>query len=108
MYSKLQSKQTEMEDLQTEFDQEREVRRLPCRGSRRADEGRGQDMLDTIRELARQLKYQKAIIDTMIPAQELQAIEPCLEWCRPPRPLPAACAVLTARGAGTRSWTTGC
>lgn len=37
-------------------------------------------MLDTIRELARQLKYQKAIIDALIPVQELQAIEHCLEW----------------------------
>ena len=37
-------------------------------------------MLDTIRELAKQLKYQKAILDALVPVQDLHAIEQCLEW----------------------------
>eukprot|EP00698_Gefionella_okellyi_P002982 TRINITY_DN12815_c0_g1_i1.p1 TRINITY_DN12815_c0_g1~~TRINITY_DN12815_c0_g1_i1.p1 ORF type:complete len:705 (+),score=184.81 TRINITY_DN12815_c0_g1_i1:34-2148(+) len=61
-YAKLQDKQEEIEDMQGEFDTERE------------------DMLDTIRELAKQLKYQKAILDAMVPVADLQAVEQCLEW----------------------------
>jgi hypothetical protein len=62
LWGKYQQAQAEVQDLQQEFQSERE------------------DMLDTIRELARQLKLKEVIITNFIPRDEVGAIESRAKW----------------------------
>eukprot|EP00002_Diphylleia_rotans_P004762 TRINITY_DN1366_c0_g1_i3.p1 TRINITY_DN1366_c0_g1~~TRINITY_DN1366_c0_g1_i3.p1 ORF type:complete len:384 (-),score=124.03 TRINITY_DN1366_c0_g1_i3:301-1452(-) len=57
LWAKLQSAQQEIEDLQSEFQQERE------------------DMLNTIRDLTHEIKLKQLVIDLFIPPEELEKIE---------------------------------
>jgi hypothetical protein len=69
-------------------------------------------MREMISELARQLKYQKAIIDALVPVPEVHAIEQCLEWYFfSPFSLAFYCLRMTLTRpvcTGTRSSMTGC
>ena len=60
VWHKLQSAQAEIRDLTDEFQTERE------------------DMLDTIRELNKQLKLKQLILDNFVPAHELEKVRSVL------------------------------
>jgi len=62
LYQKYKSAQQEVEDIQSEFQRERE------------------DMLETVRELTRQLKLKSLVIDNFIPPEEQSKIESRAEW----------------------------
>jgi HPt (histidine-containing phosphotransfer) domain-containing protein len=56
VWNKFQAAQQEIKDLQEEFQQERE------------------DMLDTIRELNKQLKLKQLLLDSFVPAKEVERV----------------------------------
>mmetsp|Transcript_26474 Transcript_26474/g.77839 ORF Transcript_26474/g.77839 Transcript_26474/m.77839 type:complete len:766 (-) Transcript_26474:425-2722(-) len=62
LYQKYKGAQQEVNDLQEEFQRERE------------------DMLETVRELTRQLKLKALVIDNFIPPEEQSKIEQRAEW----------------------------
>jgi hypothetical protein len=62
VWQKLQSAQTEIRDLATEFQKERE------------------DMLDTIRELNKALKLKQVLLDAFVPREEADRIESRAIW----------------------------
>jgi len=62
LWAKFKSAQAEVEDLQNEFAREKE------------------DILETIRELSRQLKLRQLIMTSYIPLEQLSKIERCSEW----------------------------
>ena len=62
LWSKYQAQKTEVKDLQNEFQQERE------------------DMLDTIRELTRQLKLKQVITEHFIPPEEVEKLNARAQW----------------------------
>lgn len=62
LWTKLHSVKTEMSDVQDEFYRERE------------------DMLDTIRELTRQIRLRQLIMDTFVPAEDLFKVEKRAYW----------------------------
>jgi len=62
LWGKFKTAQAEVQDLQNEFQREKE------------------DILDTIRELSRQLKLRQLIMTSYIPLEQLSKIERCSEW----------------------------
>mmetsp|Transcript_31643 Transcript_31643/g.79041 ORF Transcript_31643/g.79041 Transcript_31643/m.79041 type:complete len:742 (-) Transcript_31643:192-2417(-) len=62
LYAKYKAAQSEIADLQAEFQRERE------------------DMLETVRELTRQLKLKAAVIESFVPPEEQAKIECRAEW----------------------------
>jgi len=62
LWAKYKGAQAEILDLQNEFQREKE------------------DILDTIRELSRQLKLKQLIMSACIPLDQLSRIERCSEW----------------------------
>lgn len=62
VWNKLQAAQTEIRDLTDEFQKERE------------------DMLDTIRELNKQLKFKTLLLDAFVPITEQEKIEQRAVW----------------------------
>jgi len=62
LHTKLKSSEREVADLQDEFQAERDA------------------MLETIRDLQRQLKYSNLVIDNFIPWEHLEKLECCSKW----------------------------
>jgi len=62
LHTKLKSSEREVQDLQDEFQAERDA------------------MLETIRDLQRQLKYSNLVIDNFIPWEHLEKLEMCSKW----------------------------
>lgn len=62
LHTKFKSAQREVADLQDEFQAERDA------------------MLETIRDLQRQLKYSNLVIDNFIPWEHLEKLEQCSHW----------------------------
>ncbi|CAM9561529.1 unnamed protein product, partial [Phaeothamnion confervicola] len=62
LWTKFQTAQREVQDIQEEFQQERE------------------DMLDTIRQLTRQLKLKEVIINNFVPTEDALKIERRAQW----------------------------
>eukprot|EP00903_Cladosiphon_okamuranus_P009741 g9262.t1 len=62
LWSKYQTAQREIKDIQEEFQQERS------------------DMLDTIRELTRQLKLKEVVITNFVPPEEVSGVEHRAQW----------------------------
>ncbi|CAM9141712.1 unnamed protein product, partial [Ectocarpus sp. 8 AP-2014] len=62
LWSKYQTAHREIKDIQEEFQQERS------------------DMLDTIRELTRQLKLKEVVITNFVPPEEVSSVERRAQW----------------------------
>jgi|UniRef100_A0A7S3STU7 hypothetical protein len=62
LWTKYQAAQADILDVQKEFQREKE------------------DLLDTIRELSRQLKLRQLLMSASIPIEQLSKIERCSEW----------------------------
>lgn len=62
LWGKYKAAQAEVQDQQNEFQREKE------------------DILDTVRELSRQLKLRQLIMTSYIPLEQLSKIERCSEW----------------------------
>ncbi len=76
VWNKLQGAQQEIRDLSEEFQKERE------------------DMLDTIRELNKQLKLKQLLLEAFVPLQDIERVSA-------PR-APVTCARTGERGVGSR------